>query len=563
MGQPMLREWDTGKTVMQKPGRGSIQRGHRWLKWFLGALSVLLVAMGIAVTIAVHHAEPFLRALIVDRLTQRFHARVELDSFHVSLAHGLRAEGKGLRIWPPAEVEGLEVPAAHGQPLIDLRRFYFRAPLRFAPNKPIHIWTVTLEGLTVTVPARPRKAPANAPSTPEATPVLPLPRGAELLHFRIDRVLCKDARVILENANPAKQPMEFDIQTMKVAPVHPSGKMHFEAVLTNPRPKGLITTQGNFGPWVVDDPGHTPLDGRYRFEHADLGAFKGISGILSSTGRYLGTLRNMIVDGETHTPAFALTHFGTAVPLNTTFHARVDGTNGDTWLEPVRATLGGTRLTATGKVVQVLAPLNGKHGPMHSIGRQIALTVDVEQGQIADFLRLTSHSGEPIMTGDLHMKTTFELPPGTVPVHERMRMHGSFSLHDVLFTNPKLQDRVGSLSLRGQGKTDQAKTAAVTDVRSDMKGEFTMAGGAIDFPNLDYTVPGAQIRLRGVYGLDGGTLAFRGTARLQAPVSKLVGGWKGWLLTPINPFFRRKGAGTVVHVHVRGTRAEPQFGVSF
>jgi len=32
------------------------------------------------------------------RLADRFHARVELDSFHVSLANGLWAEGKGLRI---------------------------------------------------------------------------------------------------------------------------------------------------------------------------------------------------------------------------------------------------------------------------------------------------------------------------------------------------------------------------------------------------------------------------------------------------------------------------------
>ena len=545
--------------------REPIQRRHPWIKWLAGALLLFMILLGIGIAIAVHHAEPFLRALIVDRLTERFHAHVELDSFHVSLAHGLRAEGKGLRIWPPAQVEGLEVtpPRGTAEPLIDLREFHFRAPLRYAPGTPIHIWTVTLDGLKVTIPARPHRASASERSAPGPEPALPLPKGAERLRFRIDRVLCKDAHVILQNANPAKQPIEFDIQTIDVAHMNSAGKMAFQAVLTNPRPKGLITTKGNFGPWVVDDPGNTPLDGDYGFDHADLGTFKGIAGILSSTGRYQGTLRDLTVDGQTHTPAFSLTHFGATVPLDTTFHARVDSTNGDTWLQPVRATLGSTRFTASGKIVQMLAPINGKGSPMHTIGHQIALQVDVEQGQIADFLRLASKSGQAMMSGALHMKTTFDLPPGSEPIHERMRMKGNFALDDVLFSNQKLQNRIADLSLRGQGKPQQAKTAAVTDVRSSMEGDFSMAGGAIDFPSLHYMVPGAEILLNGVYGLDGGTLAFRGTARLDAPVSKIVGGWKGWLLKPVDPLFRKKGAGTVVHVHVAGTRREPQFGIDF
>ena len=96
------------------------------------------------------------------------------------------------------------------------------------------------------------------------------------------------------------------------------------------------------------DPGETPLTGDYRFEHADLSGFKGIAGILSSTGHYQGTLRDLVVDGETDTPDFRLTHFGTALPLHTKFHAKVDGTNGDTWLEPVDAMLGQLALWTRG-----------------------------------------------------------------------------------------------------------------------------------------------------------------------------------------------------------------------
>jgi len=57
-------------------------------------------------------AEPFLRARIVDGLADRFHARVELDSFPRVAGEWALAEGKGLRIWPPARVEGVAVAAA-------------------------------------------------------------------------------------------------------------------------------------------------------------------------------------------------------------------------------------------------------------------------------------------------------------------------------------------------------------------------------------------------------------------------------------------------------------------
>ena len=59
------------------------------------------------------------------------------------------------------------------------------------------------------------------------------------------------------------------------------GPMGFDAELTNPRPVGTIHTKGSLGPWLVEDPGESPIAGDYQFEHADLGSFKGIAGILN------------------------------------------------------------------------------------------------------------------------------------------------------------------------------------------------------------------------------------------------------------------------------------------
>ncbi|MGB7266221.1 MAG: AsmA-like C-terminal region-containing protein [Terracidiphilus sp.] len=529
-------------------------------------LVVVLVATGIAVSVAIHRAEPMLRALIVEKLSEHFHARVELDSFHVSLVEGVTAEGKGLRIWPPAQVAGVAVPETNGAaaadseaPLIRLAEFRFHAPLHYTPGKPIRISVVQLKGLEVDIPPKTHFAHAALEKRQSGSQ-----GGASsaLVHFAVSNIECKDAHLTLETDKPGKLPLEFSIAQIKLTGVNAGGSMHFDAELTNPRPPGVIHSSGSLGPWAVDDPGETPVAGTYRFDHADLGVFKGIAGILSSTGKYEGVLRDLVVDGETDTPDFRLTHFGTALPLHTVFHAHVDGTNGDTWLQPVVATLGQSHFTAVGKIVRQKAETL-KNGRTLPGGHEIALTVNVDHGRMEDFLRLASHSGTPLLTGDLTLKTSLEIPPGTDPVVERLKLNGSFALDNAEFTSEKIQDSIGQLSLRGQGDAKEAKHGGNADVLSAMQGDFTMASETVTLSDLKYTVPGAEIDLKGTYGVDGGVLNFAGTARTEAKVSQLVGGWKGLLLKPADRLFEKNGAGTQVPIHISGTREDPKFGVDF
>ena len=553
--------------------RASFWRGNRWLKWVAGGLLAVVAGLAWVVAALLHRAEPFLRARIVEELQGRFHARVELDSFHVSLANGLWAEGKGLRIWPPvhhptdedlsagapAQVEGVTVPAAAepGEPLIRLEEFRFHAPLRYQPGKPIHISVVQLKGLELHLPPRSHfgHTVAGAVGAGQSKD------GAGLLSLVMDSMECTGAHLVLETSKPGKLPLEFAIAHFKLTNISSGGAMGFEAELTNPRPTGTIYSTGSFGPWLAADPGESPIDGNYRFEHADLANFKGIAGILTSTGHYQGTLRNLTADGETDTPDFRLTHFGNALPLHTRFHARVDATDGDTWLEPVDATLGHSHFTAQGQIVRVVAAEAGV--PPHSIGHDIALTVNVDWAHIEDFLRLASHGTTPLLTGAVTLKTTLHIPPGPAPVHERLRLNGTFELDQARFTSTKIQNGIEQLSLRGQGRPQDVKTTDPAVIRSRMQGDFQLAGGVLTLPALAYTVPGAAIDLKGTYGLEGGTMDFAGTAKLDATVSQMVGGWKGLLLRPADRFFKKDGAGTAVAIHLAGTREQPKFSVDF
>jgi hypothetical protein len=438
--------------------------------------------------------------------------------------------------------------------LIQLEEFRFHAPLRYQPGKPVHISLVQLKGLHVDLP--PRSHFGHGPAGAEHSE-----SGGNRLRFELDAIECGGARLTLETSKPGKLPMEIAIAHFKLTNAGSGNAMGFDAELTNPRPVGTIHSTGSFGPWNAADPGESPLKGDYRFDHADLSDFKGIAGILSSTGHYEGTLRDLVVDGETDTPDFRLRPFDNPLALHTNFHAKVDGTNGDTWLQPVEATLGHSHFTARGQIVRVPAVEPG--GMQRSLGHDIALTVDVDRARIEDFLRLASRGEKPIMTGGVTMKVALHIPPGAAPVHKRMQLNGRFALDRAAFASKKIQDRIEELSNRGLGQPKGAKTTDPASVESAMEGNFQMAKGVIAFPYLSYTVPGVTIQLKGTYGMEGGALDFAGTARMEATISKMVGGWKGMLLTPLDRHFEKNGAGTEIPIHIKGTRQKPEFGVEF
>lgn len=586
--------------------KSSFWRRHRWLTRLAVACVVVLAVVTVALALIARRFQPLVRAALVQGLQERFHTRVELDDFRVSLGNGLTGEwgiwarGKGLRIWPPHREGGdrpLEV-SVQSIPLIALDEFRFHVPLHFERGKPVKISRVRLEGLKIDVPPRSERdrttglesalttgKPAPAGKRTGGPPMgadekahtpngqagtASQPGGGRLANVTIERIDCERAQLILETNKPDKLPLGFDITRLVLRDVSAYKPMRFEAELTNPKPKGVIHSKGHLGPWQPDDPGETALDGSYTFDHADLATFKGIAGTLASAGVYEGTLRDIIVDGKADVPDFRLPQFGNAVALHTTFHAKVDGTDGDTWLDPVDATLGQSHFTTRGQVVRVkprtTAPgapvISANMPPLADGGHDIALEVEIDRGRIEDFLRLANRAANPFLTGNLTTKATLHIPPGKAPAHERMHLDGRFKLADAHFTNEKVQGKIESLSLRGQGRPEDVKKTDPNDVASEMEGEFHMANAVITLPEIHYNVPGAAIEMQGHYALEG-LMRFEGTARMEATVSKMVGGWKGWLLKPADRFFKKEGAGTVVPITIRGPHDAPEFSVDF
>jgi hypothetical protein len=166
------------------------------------------------------------------------------------------------------------------------------------------------------------------------------------------------------------------------------------------------------------------------------------------------------------------------------------------------------------------------------------------------------------MTGVLTMKTKLHIRPGKESVTQKLGLKGTFTLKQIHFTNPEVQDKVDMLSLRAEGHPKEAKTAA-EDVSSRMTGRFLMGDGKLNLDDLNYTLPGATVQLAGVYTLDGKKFDFTGKVRTQAKLSQMVASrWKSWALKVADPFFHKHGAGAEIPVKVTGTNAAPKFGLN-
>ena len=159
-------------------------------------------------------------------------------------------------------------------------------------------------------------------------------------------------------------------------------------------------------------------------------------GTLSSTGQYSGQLNQIEVQGQTDTPNFSLDPVGRPVPLHTEFSATVDGTDGDTYLHPVRATLLHSLIIANGSVIRAA----GKPGHI------ISLDVYAPKARLQDILRLATKSTQPVMTGTVNLRTKMLLPPGKEKVIHRLTLDGDFGVSDAEFASVEVQ--IGRASCR-------------------------------------------------------------------------------------------------------------------
>ena len=555
-------ELDTNRDVTSAAPKKRGARKGLLLWGGLGLIAVVMIGVGIFVA-NVPLSSDTLRRSIITTLSEKLDSDVELGDLQLRVYPVLRAEGTDLRI--RRRGASADLP-----PLIAIKAFHVDGSLFGIWRK--HVDHVRLTGLDINIPPKPERvqqdkirdeAPrpkataghdgpepgaTDRPETAEERRDDPLKANGVI----IDRVDTDDARLVIIPDKKDANPKVWAIHHLTMHRLGSPKSWPFEATLTNAVPPGEINVDGGFGPWNRDEPGDTPMNGRFTFAKADLSVFKGIGGTLSSNGSFEGTLDQIRANGETDTPDFVIAVGGHKFPLHAKYRALIDGTNGDTRLDEIDATFLNSHLLATGAVLD---------GPKGQRGRTVTLDVKMDHARIEDIMVMAVNTPKPPMSGGLRLSTKFLLPPGESDVSQRLRLDGRFAIAKTKFTSYDVQGKINELSKRGRGDAEDPKQENVV---SDFGGRFKLAGGRLALPDLSFAVPGAKVELAGDYALKPETLDFKGQVVLDAMMSEMVTGWKKWLFKPADSIFRKPkkdGKGSVIPIKVSGTRTEPKFGL--
>jgi hypothetical protein len=502
-----------------------------------GVAFVLIAMIGAAVVMwGLRQMQPLMKKKVVETLAARFHSPVELDRLELSVSRNIIVTGGGLRI---LYLAGPTKPDArpNAPPMLTVDSFEFRTGWRELLRPTTRVVSVKVKGLEVNIPPKQERG--------EAMPDDPKRKGQSTLGIAVDTIECTDAKVVIETSKPGKKPLEFAIGRLVLKDVGAQKPLNYDAVLKNPKPVGDVHSTGHFGPWQNDNPRDTPLDGRYEFTNADLSSIHGIGGILSSTGTFGGTLGEIAVDGTAEVPAFRLDVSDHALPLHTEFKAVVDGTTGDTRLDAVKARVGRSELTASGAVTRsVTVP-----------GHDTDLHVVMERGRIEDMMTLSMKANPTLLRGALATKTHLEIPPGPVSVSRKMRLEGTFAIHDAFLNDVKMQRQLDTMSERAKGKPHLANAQDAEVVGSSVSGKFSQADAVLDVSELNFAMPGAQVSMNGQVHLVESTFEFHGKVRTEATASQMTTGWKSLLLMPFDRVLKKNGAGVELPIKVTGTRS--------
>ena len=503
-------------------------RPFRLWPYLFGILPGLFAGIALFAFLGARNIDDRTREWVIRELSKRFDSNVELQALHVELTPRMQVTGEGLSL---RYRNRTDVP-----PLIQIARFSFNLGVLGIVHVPRHIKGVYVENMVITIPPSEHNAP------PDSGKNAPVPR------MLFGEIVCNDTDLVILPEKAGKDPLDFDIHDLVLRNVGESRPFDFHCTLTDARPKGEIATRGTFGPWNAEDPAFTPVSGNYSFANADLDPFAGIGGTLSSTGKYDGHLNQIEVQGETDTPNFSLDPIGRPVALHTEFSATVDGTDGDTYLHPVRATLLHSLIIANGSVIRS----SSKSNPGHII----SLNIYAPNARLQDILRLATKSSQPVMTGSVNLKARMLLSPGKEKVIHRLVLDGDFGVNGAQFASVEVRDKLESLNRHAQGQPNDEDVGSAV---SDLLGHFRLERDLAAFKRLTFSVPGAEVHLTGAYSLPDEALDFHGQLRMQAKLSQTVTGKKSFFLKLVDPFFKKDGAGSVVPIRISGTRDDPKF----
>jgi AsmA-like C-terminal region len=494
----------------------------------LAALFVILVVGGIV--LATHW--PFSEGKIKQSLQETFPATVTFQKFHATYFPHPGCIAEGVIFTRLGAPQGLP-------PIVTTQNLKIEAHYWDIVLRPGYLARIVMQSLHAQVPVIGTKIQDTGwKETPSK--------------IRVGEIIADGAAIEIARSG-SHEPLRFDVYTLKLSDVGRDKPLSYDVYLHNPLPPGEVRSHGKFGPWNSNEAGRTPLEGEYTFRHADLSVFDGIAGLLSSEDSFQGLLQRIEARGNIDIADFMLTHTHHPVHVSSEFHAYINGTNGDVSLDSVNAGFLHTNVQAKGEI----AGRSGQNGKTASID------LHVRDGHIQDVLLLFVKEPRPPLNGTTSFNAHVTIPPEDRPFLEKVRLVGTFGIHDGHFVKPSTRTNVEQLSEKTRGlKTDSPRDPQDAEqVISNLSGHLELRNATTNFSEFSFSVPGAEVQMHGTYNIESKAIDLHGTLKTESEFSNMTSGFKSVLLKPFNVFFQRKHGGALLPVHLVGTYENPQAGL--
>jgi len=494
---------------------GQPHRGRRLIL----LLAAVLICLAVSLAVSWHRIWPFTEKAIVQDLSEASDSTVTIRNSHRTYFPS-----------PGCILEGVEFH--HGPDkwtLITIEKLTIEGSYSGIITK--HVPRIIAEGGHVYIPPFGR----NVTFTTQHSNLV------------VDEIVANGTVVEFERNDPSNKPVRFEVQRGLLRDVEWTRPIIYDLKFHNPEPPGEIAARGKFGVWIKGRPGETPLSGEYTFDHADLGVYEGIAGMLSSKGNFSGLLKHIDIAGATEVPDFEVKKGGHKLKLVTQFSAYVDAIHGDTFLKRVDADFGRTQLIVEGSI----AGVKGRKG------KTAMLDLTSRHGRIEDILGMFVKGPRSPMSGAVALKAKAEIPSGNEHFLQRVKLQGTFGIDDGTFSKPETQKNVNELSAGARGeKMDDAET-----VLTGLLGQVRLERGIADFSKLSFGIPGATAHMYGTYDILNEKINLHGRMRVDTKISKTTTGMKSLLLKAMDPFFKKKKRGEIVPIHITGVYEHPQYGL--
>jgi hypothetical protein len=354
----------------------------------------------------------------------------------------------------------------------------------------------------------------------------------------------------IARGHEGSQTEHFDFPELALSNLAKNKATQFRTLMLNPNLFGRLASTGTVGPLMLGRIAETRISGDYHIRGDDLSRHRIVAGTLSADGRFDGVLGRTDVAGRTYIPDFSVTRSRHSLKLTAEYNVLVDATKGDVTVQSVEAHFLRSTLITHGSIA-------GRGG------KTLALDVEGRQARIEDLLRLVVTANQPPMDGALNMHVHVVLPPKQETFLRRVRLQGGFTINGAKFTTRTTEARLQQLSARARGEKKVDVTSGNKAVPAEIKSNVKLDAGIAILSEALFTVPGAVARGAGTYNLSNEAIDLRGKLAMRTTLSKAAGGIKSVILMPIDPFFKKNGAGTVVPVRITGTYSHPVFKVLF